>query len=94
MTPSLEGGPSRWALKPLKIPWGQPHLSRTFGTQLWPSQMSFEANQMLGAVTIGIGATLVMDLWNLLLRRVLGIPSLNYFFTGALGSPPKGGGRS
>lgn len=32
----------------------------------------------LQAVLIGIGATLIMDLWAWLQRRVFGIPSLNY----------------
>src|SRR5689334_18031868 len=36
----------------------------------------------LRAVAIGIGATLLMDLWNLFLKRALGIPSLNYCFLG------------
>ena len=38
--------------------------------------------QILGAVTIGIGATLIMDLWNLFLRRGFGIPSLDYCLLG------------
>jgi len=50
--------------------------------QLRSSQMNIGASQILGAVTIGIGATLVMDLWNLLLRRGFGIPSLNYCLLG------------
>jgi hypothetical protein len=37
---------------------------------------------MLGAIAIGIGATLLMDLWNLFLKRAFGIPSLNYCFLG------------
>jgi hypothetical protein len=44
--------------------------------------MSIEANELLGTVAIGIGATLVMDLWNLFLKRVFGIPSLNYCLLG------------
>lgn len=39
--------------------------------------MSIETNNTLGAVAIGIGATLVIDLWNLFLKRAFGIPSLN-----------------
>lgn len=31
----------------------------------------------LGSVAVGVGATLVQDLWNLLLKRAFGIPSLN-----------------
>jgi hypothetical protein len=37
---------------------------------------------VLTAVAIGVGATLLMDLWNLFLKRVFGIPSLNYCFLG------------
>ena len=44
--------------------------------------MSIEANHILGAVAIGIGATLVMDLWNLFLKRTFGIPSLDYCLLG------------
>jgi hypothetical protein len=44
--------------------------------------MSLEANYILGAITIGIGATLIMDLWNLFLKRAFGIPSLNYCLLG------------
>jgi len=41
-----------------------------------------EANDILGAIAIGIGATLVMDLWNLFLKRTFSIPSLNYCLLG------------
>lgn len=34
------------------------------------------------AAAIGLGATLVMDVWNLLLKRVFGIPSLDYCLLG------------
>ena len=44
--------------------------------------MSIEANYLLGAIAIGIGATLVMDLWNLFLKGAFGIPSLNYCLLG------------
>jgi hypothetical protein len=44
--------------------------------------MSIEANHILGAIAIGIGATLVMDLWNLFLKLTFGIPSLNYCLLG------------
>jgi hypothetical protein len=44
--------------------------------------MSIEANDVLGAMAIGIGATLVMDLWNLFLKRSFSIPSLNYCLLG------------
>jgi len=43
--------------------------------------MSIEANYILGAIAIGIGATLVMDLWNLFLKRTFSIPS-NYCLLG------------
>jgi len=44
--------------------------------------MSFEIRDIPAAVAIGIGATLVMDLWNLFLKRAFGIPSLNYCLLG------------
>lgn len=44
--------------------------------------MSVEANYILEAIAIGIGATLVMDLWNLFLKRTFNIPSLNYCLLG------------
>jgi hypothetical protein len=37
---------------------------------------------MAGAVLIGLGATLLIDLWALLLRRAFNIPSLNYCLLG------------
>jgi hypothetical protein len=40
------------------------------------------AKDIVGAVAIGIGATLMMDLWNLFLKRMFGIPSLNYCLLG------------
>lgn len=44
--------------------------------------MSMEASYILGAIAVGIGATLAMDLWNLFLKRVFSIPSLNYCLLG------------
>ena len=44
--------------------------------------MTLEASNMLGAIVIGVGATLVMDLWNLFLKRRFGIRSLNYCLLG------------
>lgn len=44
--------------------------------------MSIEANYILRAIAVGIGATLVMDLWNLILKRTFSIPSLNYCLLG------------
>ena len=40
--------------------------------------MNIETNAVVGAIAIGIGATLFMDLWNLLLKRAFSILSLNY----------------
>jgi hypothetical protein len=37
---------------------------------------------ILRAIAIGLGATFLMDLWNLFLKRALGIPSLNYCLLG------------
>ena len=37
---------------------------------------------VVAAVVIGIGATLLMDLWNLFLKRAFNIPSLNYCLLG------------
>jgi hypothetical protein len=44
--------------------------------------MSIEASHILGAIAMGFGATLVMDFWNLFLKRAFGIPSLNYCLLG------------
>jgi Protein of unknown function (DUF2938) len=44
--------------------------------------VSIEANYILYAIAIGIGATLFMDLWNLFLKRAFGIQSLNYCLLG------------
>jgi len=44
--------------------------------------MSIEANYILGGIAVGIGASLVMDLWNLFLKRTFSIPSLNYCVLG------------
>jgi Protein of unknown function (DUF2938) len=44
--------------------------------------MSMGAHDVLGAMTVGVGATLVMDLWNLFLKRMFGIASLNYCLLG------------
>jgi hypothetical protein len=44
--------------------------------------MNMEASDVLGAIAMGIGATLVMDLWNLLLKRACSILSLNYCLLG------------
>jgi hypothetical protein len=44
--------------------------------------MSSAPAHVAGAIAIGLGATLTMDLWNLLLKRAFGIPSLNYCLLG------------
>jgi hypothetical protein len=44
--------------------------------------MIIEANYIVGAIGIGIGATLIMDLWNLFLKRTFSIPSLDYCLLG------------
>ena len=44
--------------------------------------MTIRAESITGAIAIGIGATLVMDLWNLFLKRAFGIPSLDYCLLG------------
>ena len=44
--------------------------------------MSLQPGHVLGAVAVGIGATLIMDLWNLFLKRAFGMPSLNYCLLG------------
>ncbi len=44
--------------------------------------MSIQASHILGATAIGIGASLVMDLWNLSLKRAFSIPSLDYCLLG------------
>lgn len=37
---------------------------------------------VLGAIAVGVGATLMMDLWHLFLRRAFGIASLSYCLLG------------
>jgi hypothetical protein len=44
--------------------------------------MTIEAHDIPGIVAIGIGASLVMDVWNLFLQRFFNIPSLNYCLLG------------
>ena len=44
--------------------------------------MNLEWGHILAAVAIGIGASLLMDLWNLFLKRAFGITSLNYCLLG------------
>ena len=44
--------------------------------------MYLETTHVILAIVVGIGATLVMDLWNLFLKRAFGILSLNYCLLG------------
>jgi DUF2938 family protein len=44
--------------------------------------MSIHVNAVAGAIAVGIGATVLMDLWNLFLKRAFSIPSLNYCLLG------------
>ena len=44
--------------------------------------MSITVHHVLGAVAIGVGASLLMDAWNLFLKRAFGVPSLNYCLLG------------
>ena len=44
--------------------------------------MSTEAPYFLGAVAVGLGATLFMDLWALFLKRAFSIPPANYCLVG------------
>jgi hypothetical protein len=41
-----------------------------------------QADYFMGAAVAGIGATLLTDIWNLALKRVFGIPSLNFCLLG------------
>jgi hypothetical protein len=44
--------------------------------------MAIDARDVLIGIVIGIGATLVMDLWNLFLKRTFSMQSLNYCLLG------------
>lgn len=44
--------------------------------------MTIDAAHITGTVAIGIGASLLMDGWNLLLKRAFDMPSLNYCLLG------------
>jgi DUF2938 family protein len=44
--------------------------------------VSVTPTDVLQSITIGVGATVAMDLWNLFLKRTFGIPSLNYCLLG------------
>lgn len=40
--------------------------------------MRLAPDAILGGIAVGLGATLLLDLWNLLLKRAFGIASLDY----------------
>jgi Protein of unknown function (DUF2938) len=44
--------------------------------------MRMTPHHILGAVVIGVGASLLMDAWNMFLKRAFGVPSLNYCLLG------------
>lgn len=44
--------------------------------------MTIHATSLLGGAVVGVGATLVQDLWNLFLRRAFGMPSLDVCLLG------------
>jgi hypothetical protein len=44
--------------------------------------MGIAPHHVLSAVAIGVGASLLMDAWNLFLKRAFDIPSLNYCLFG------------
>jgi hypothetical protein len=44
--------------------------------------MSTETTYFLGAVAVGVGATVFMDLWALFLKRAFSTPSANYCLVG------------
>jgi hypothetical protein len=44
--------------------------------------VNIQATTILGGVVVGVGATLIQDLWNLFLRRAFGIPSLDVCLLG------------
>ena len=44
--------------------------------------MTLDGRDVLTAVSIGLGASVLMDAWNQFLKRAFGIPSLNYCLLG------------
>ena len=53
--------------------------------------MSSHAGDIFRGIAIGIGATLMMDLWNLFLKRMFGIKSLDFCLLGRwIGHMPRG----
>ncbi len=41
-----------------------------------------EVHHIVSGIAVGLGATLLMDLWNLFLKGAFGLPSLNYCLLG------------
>ncbi|MFD9897788.1 DUF2938 domain-containing protein [Mesorhizobium sp. NPDC059025] len=58
---------------------GMTAINSTTGN-IWSGTMN--GDLILRAVLIGVGATAAMDLWALFLRRMFGIPSLDYAWVG------------
>ena len=53
--------------------------------------MNIDSSHVLGGIVIGVGATLVMDAWNLFLKRMFSIQSLNFCLLGRwIGHMPRG----
>ena len=53
--------------------------------------MNIDSSHILGGIAIGVGATLVMDAWNLFLKRMFSIQSLNLCLLGRwIGHMPRG----
>lgn len=44
--------------------------------------MKMEPIHIIAVIALGVGATAVLDLWALLLKRALNVPSANYCFVG------------
>jgi hypothetical protein len=62
------------------LPASDPGVPCPAGRVIEP--MSLELHSLPGAAAVGIGATLIMDFWNLFLKRAFGIPSLHYGLLG------------
>ena len=57
-------------------------LSNAQGTSVRGRILNTEANVLLGTVVVGVGATLFMDVWAMLLQRAFNVPSANYCLVG------------
>lgn len=44
--------------------------------------MDWESEFVFRAIVIGVGATAIMDIWAVLMKRAFGVPSLNYGLVG------------